>query len=232
MLGDIEAEADRLYRIVEDLLALSRVEGGITIDGEPVLRAAPGRAGRRVGGRALGPGHVRDPAAAEPAGGVRRADLRRAGAAQPDLERRQVRHRRARPSTVEAEEAEDEVVVRVLDRGIGVSPDEADRLFELFYRSPQSARTASGAGIGLYVSRGLITAMGGRIWVPPARWRRVRVRVHAAPLPGGRCSRSRAGRPAGARADRRRQSQVAGQVHGAGRRALGAGVGWSSRTRE
>ena len=35
--GDIEAEADRLYRIVEDLLALSRVEGGITIDGEPVL---------------------------------------------------------------------------------------------------------------------------------------------------------------------------------------------------
>ena len=37
MLSDIEAEADRLYRIVEDLLALSRVEGGITIDGEPVL---------------------------------------------------------------------------------------------------------------------------------------------------------------------------------------------------
>ena len=37
LLGDIEAEADRLYRIVEDLLALSRVEGGITIDGEPLL---------------------------------------------------------------------------------------------------------------------------------------------------------------------------------------------------
>ena len=57
--------------------------------------------------------------------------------------------------------------MRVLDRGIGVAPDEAAKLFDLFYRSPQSARTASGAGIGLYVSRGLITAMGGRIWVAP-----------------------------------------------------------------
>ena len=54
MLGDIEAEADRLYRIVEDLLALSRVEGGITIDGEPVLVQHLVDARRRVGGGALG----------------------------------------------------------------------------------------------------------------------------------------------------------------------------------
>ena len=33
MLADIEVEADRLYRIVEDLLALTRVEGGIRVDG-------------------------------------------------------------------------------------------------------------------------------------------------------------------------------------------------------
>ena len=88
-------------------------------------------------------------------------------------------------ATVEAEETADEVLVRVLDRGTGVSAEEADRLFELFYRSPQATRTASGAGIGLYVSRGLITAMGGRIWTRPPRWRRVRVRVQPAPLPGG-----------------------------------------------
>ncbi|HTS15800.1 MAG TPA: PAS domain S-box protein, partial [Candidatus Sulfotelmatobacter sp.] len=37
MLADIEIEADRLYRIVEDLLALSRVEGGISVAGEPLL---------------------------------------------------------------------------------------------------------------------------------------------------------------------------------------------------
>ena len=70
--------------------------------------------------------------------------------------------------TVEAAETDDEVLVRVLDRGIGVSAEEADRLFELFYRSPQSTRTASGAGIGLYVSRGLITADGRADLDPPA----------------------------------------------------------------
>ena len=105
--------------------------------------------------------------AARPAGRVRGADLRRAGPAQPGLERRQVRdpghdRRRSRPRTTA-----DEVLVRVLDRGTGVSAEEAERLFELFYRSPQATRTASGAGIGLYVSRGLITAMGGRIWTRP-----------------------------------------------------------------
>src|SRR4029077_3459732 len=37
MLADVEAEADRLYRLVEDLLILSRSETGIQIEGEPVL---------------------------------------------------------------------------------------------------------------------------------------------------------------------------------------------------
>ena len=49
----------------------------------------------------------------------------------------------------------------------GSRRDEAERLFELYYRSPATARSAAGAGIGLYVGRGLITAMGGRIWARP-----------------------------------------------------------------
>jgi PAS domain S-box-containing protein len=166
ILRDIEAEADRLYRIVEDLLALSRVEGGITIDGEPVLVQ-----------------HLVTPVVASEAD--RWGQVTFETRLPPNLpavfgERTYVEQvlrnlisnagKYGTPGTtvdIEAEEGEDEVEVRVLDRGIGVAPDEADRLFELFYRSPQSARTASGAGIGLYVSRGLITAMGGRIWVKP-----------------------------------------------------------------
>src|SRR4029077_19379540 len=46
----------------------------------------------------------------------------------------------------------------------GFATDEAANLFELFYRSPTTAKKASGAGIGLYVARALIEAMGGRIW--------------------------------------------------------------------
>ena len=57
----------------------------------------------------------------------------------------------------------DEVVVRVLDDGPGIDETEANRLFDLFYRSGATARTVSGSGIGLYVCRRLVDAMGGSI---------------------------------------------------------------------
>jgi signal transduction histidine kinase len=58
-------------------------------------------------------------------------------------------------------------IVRVLDDGPGFPADDADRLFEPFYRSPSFARQVSGSGIGLYVCARLIEAMGGRIWAHP-----------------------------------------------------------------
>jgi len=59
------------------------------------------------------------------------------------------------------------VVTTVLDRGDGVPTQEIEALFRPFYRSTRTARTASGTGLGLYVCRGLIEAMGGRIWAHP-----------------------------------------------------------------
>jgi len=59
------------------------------------------------------------------------------------------------------------VRVTVRDDGPGFPAGEADRLFELYYRSPGS-RTATGAGIGLYVCRHLIEAMGGIVWAGSA----------------------------------------------------------------
>jgi signal transduction histidine kinase len=55
-------------------------------------------------------------------------------------------------------------MVRILDDGPGIQPGEADRLFELFYRSPATAGVTGGAGIGLFVCARLVRAMGGRIW--------------------------------------------------------------------
>jgi two-component system sensor histidine kinase KdpD len=57
-----------------------------------------------------------------------------------------------------------EVRVRILDNGPGFPPDEEERLFELFFRSARTSRSAAGAGIGLFVCARLIRAMGGRIW--------------------------------------------------------------------
>ena len=62
---------------------------------------------------------------------------------------------------------EDEVVVTVTDDGPGFPPEEADRVFDLFFRSQGTAAAAAGAGIGLFVCARLIRAMGGRIWAKP-----------------------------------------------------------------
>jgi PAS domain S-box-containing protein len=65
---------------------------------------------------------------------------------------------------VELVEASDEVAVRVMDDGPGIDTGEEERLFELFYRSPATANATAGAGIGLFVCARLVRAMGGRIW--------------------------------------------------------------------
>jgi two-component system sensor histidine kinase KdpD len=59
----------------------------------------------------------------------------------------------------------DAVAVRVEDDGPGVPEASVERIFELFYRDPDSARFAAGSGIGLFVCASLVKAMGGRIWV-------------------------------------------------------------------
>ncbi len=52
----------------------------------------------------------------------------------------------------------------MLDEEPGFEPEDAGRLFELYFRSNRTAKARSGSGIGLYVTRTLIEAMGGRVW--------------------------------------------------------------------
>lgn len=54
-------------------------------------------------------------------------------------------------------------VVKILDTGSGIQPDEFSHLFERFYQG-HSDRQAKGTGLGLYLSRQIITAHGGTIW--------------------------------------------------------------------
>jgi two-component system phosphate regulon sensor histidine kinase PhoR len=54
----------------------------------------------------------------------------------------------------------------VLDHGIGIPADERSRIFDRFYRlDPDMTRGIGGTGLGLYICAGLVTRMGGRIWV-------------------------------------------------------------------
>jgi PAS domain S-box-containing protein len=68
--------------------------------------------------------------------------------------------------TVGARRNADRVEVRVMDEGIGIPAAERERIFRKFYRAESAARDgAAGTGLGLFIAKELVTAMGGRIWV-------------------------------------------------------------------
>lgn len=69
--------------------------------------------------------------------------------------------------TVGAERKRDTVEVSVADEGIGIPQADQDQIFRKFYRGAdaESRVGAGGTGLGLFIARGLVTAMGGRIWV-------------------------------------------------------------------
>jgi two-component system phosphate regulon sensor histidine kinase PhoR len=67
---------------------------------------------------------------------------------------------------VEVGETNGRARILVRDEGIGIPRSEQERIFEKFYRlDPSLARGVGGSGLGLYISRELITRMGGRLSV-------------------------------------------------------------------
>jgi signal transduction histidine kinase len=167
---DVSSEAERLFRLVEDLLVMTRSERGVLhLASEPVLLQRVVQAAIR-----LERGHW--PAAdIRIAGEV--ADLPAVAGDATYVEQvvRNLLSNAAKYSppdgTIEVALADTDAGVecRVLDRGRGFASHQAEDLFELFYRAPATAAQAAGAGIGLFVCRRLVLAMGGRIWGRPRK---------------------------------------------------------------
>ncbi|MFL5778655.1 MAG: ATP-binding protein, partial [Chloroflexota bacterium] len=167
LAADISAEAERLYRLVEDLLVMTRAERGVLeLVREPVLlqhvvtSAVRLETAHRPGLRIERTGAHDVPAVAGDATYIEqvvRNLLSNAAKYGPA----------GAPVQLDVASDDREVSVRVLDRGSGFKTAESDDLFELFYRSPATAAQRAGAGIGLFVCRRLVQAMGGRIWARP-----------------------------------------------------------------
>ena len=161
---DIHGEAERLHRLVEDVVALTRFgEGALEIGREPVLlqRVLPAVARSEEGRWPGGTFEVRLEQDLPPVAG----DATYVEQVVRNLLANAMKY--GGPGScaiVEATHGDGEVLVRVQDEGPGFPMEEAERLFQLYYRSPAVSRKVSGSGIGLFVCARLIDAMDGRVW--------------------------------------------------------------------
>src|SRR5262249_47931827 len=159
LVETILGEAERLDRIVRNLLDLSRLQAGAAAP-EPgdwpvddlVLQALDGvEAGSRV--------EVVLPDESP----LVHADLHQTERVVANLVENALRYSRAGgPVRVQVRQVGSEVLVRVVDHGPGVPPSQAERIFEPFQRGALGGPTR-GAGLGLAIARGFAEGNGGRV---------------------------------------------------------------------
>lgn len=162
----IEAETNRLTKLVDDLLELSRLESkGVTFRMQPV----------DLGELCLAVAHRQQPRAER--AGVRLECSVQPGVvvvADPDRVEQVLTNLvdNALKFTAEGgrihvrvEACGPEARVSVEDTGRGIPPDDLPHVFERFYRADRSrTRTSGGSGLGLAIAKHLVEMQGGRIW--------------------------------------------------------------------
>jgi two-component system sensor histidine kinase KdpD len=160
LLAEIVTAADRLERMVRDLLDMSRLEAGaidlalVPVALEEVVAAA-------LASAAPPPGRVAvDVSESTPLVVGDRALLERAVA---NVVSNALAWSPAdRPVRIEAVQANESVDLRVVDRGPGVASADRERMFTPFQRLGDRSRDA-GVGLGLAIAHGFVEAMGGSI---------------------------------------------------------------------
>jgi signal transduction histidine kinase len=167
LTADLRAEADRLFRLVEDLVVIARSErDGVQPVGEPVAvgrlaLAAIDLATARYPGLQVQFYGTSDAVADGADEGFVTHILR-------NLLDNAIRYGAAAgPIEVIVSEDEAEVAVKVIDRG--EAPTQGRDPFALTSRTPVTAAGRAGGGIALYVADLLVHALRGRMWATPAR---------------------------------------------------------------
>ena len=163
----VEEEAERLYRLVEDLLAVARHDGDAAPlpvrplslqHWLPTVIAAEVHAYPTLAVRASIPPDL-PPVLADDAALAHVVRNLLANAVRYAAD--------GMPVEVVATPEDADVRIDVLDRGPGIDPTDAARVFEPFYRPPRAMALGSGAGLGLAAARRLMRAMGGDIVALP-----------------------------------------------------------------
>jgi two-component system sensor histidine kinase KdpD len=165
LLAEIEEEADRLDRLVTNLLDASRLEvGGVTLSAHPqdlaeLISAVVDRLRQRYDDR---PVSIDIPQDLPPVA----CDYAQIDQVVTNLLENAILHT-IPGSSIQAQVSRtgDVVRVAVVDSGPGVAPGDRERLFRPFERGQTRA---PGSGLGLTIARGFVEAHGGKLWVEDA----------------------------------------------------------------
>ncbi|HEY2695852.1 MAG TPA: ATP-binding protein [Pseudonocardiaceae bacterium] len=174
VLRRIEDQAARMGLLVDDLLLLARLDHERPLDRSPVdlavlavdaVHDAHAVAPDRAVGLRLPPAQADEPVAIPVLG-----DAARLRQVVGNLVNNAITH--TPPDTrieVRLRTAEAEGVLEVADAGPGLPPEQAQRVFERFYRAdPSRGRDSGGTGLGLAIVAALVAAHGGRVEVDTA----------------------------------------------------------------
>jgi signal transduction histidine kinase len=163
LIDDLEAETERLAAIVDNLLALARMDAGVNSMAEPIMlnhlvREEVDRAARRDPTREYRfatDGDAVIDAVAEQITMVLRNFMANAAKYSPA----------GSAISVRVSTDGDDAVLAVRDSGVVLQPEEVEHLFEPFYRAASASKHTTGVGIGLAVCRRVAEALGGTVEV-------------------------------------------------------------------
>ena len=178
LVVSIDEEANRLARFIANLLDMSRIEAGALrpkseiVDVGDVVRAALDRARKAFPQARFVASLAHDlPFAA--------GDPRLIEQVLFNILDNAQKYGGDGAVSIHARPRQGDVMISVSDEGPGVKPTDLERIFEKFYQGGRSDGRKTGVGLGLSIAKGLVEAMGGRIWAesPAARRRGTRLLI-------------------------------------------------------
>jgi two-component system sensor histidine kinase KdpD len=165
-LLEIDEEADRLNRLIGDLLDMSRLEAGMlklekkTSNIADFLRAAELRL---INVADKHPLKLKIPKELP----LAYIDEMRIEQVLINLVENAARYsRRGKPIKIEVEPSNNQILISVIDEGIGIRKDQQEKVFEKFYSCTDVSKDQrKGLGLGLSICRGIVRSHEGTIWV-------------------------------------------------------------------
>ena len=162
-LAVIEEEADRLSKMIDDLLDASRLQaGGLSLNKADVsLSTLAVRVADRFSTQSNKHTILTDFPENFP---VILADETRIRQVLSNLVSNAIKYAPQGNIKISGQVLPEQIIICVTDEGPGIEANDLPHIFDRFYRSTKAVNNTKGAGLGLYLARAIVEVHGGRIW--------------------------------------------------------------------